>query len=464
MLNRIEVTNALENINTFIKEKGIEAQLTYRAEVSHLIRAGRSQISLNVSQTGAKLIIEIINGKRKITGECSGDIVKSIEDFKSFILKLNEKIEFMPEVAHLTPINKITQADIINEKFDQKLVEFESKDIVDFYKEIVQEFESLGAEVSGAFSAGAHSYAVINTKVEKAIFYKGTDWNAEVVLQLVNDSKKEIRASAVGEMLKDFDSNELKEELRLMLNYKRETERADLKAGEYNIIFSSDAFAELTAFLGWVSLSGEAYEYEAGMLQKGKDAIGDKLFGENITITDNPSDPEVLFARHIGHNGVQRKQFPLIRNGVLEQMFYSDKDTCDRFSLNINNDESVASIKVHAGSGPSELKEIIRKTTDKTIYIPYIHYMNITNAAKGEFTGTSRFGTLMMENGEVTSHLYNLRINDSLRDMFNNIEWLSERLQHVNTSDTYDMRSSSAITCPKFVQINKVKITGSSAV
>ncbi|TEW43196.1 hypothetical protein E2R67_16095 [Psychromonas sp. RZ5] len=88
--------------------------------------------------------------------------------------------------------------------------------------------------------------------------------------------------------------------------------------------------------------------------------------------------------------------------------------------------------------------------------------MNFTNAAKGEFTGTSRFGTFLIEQGEIKAHLYNQRINDSYHNTFNQIEWLSSTLTHINTSDTYGMRNAASIACPQFVKVNNVKITGSN--
>jgi predicted Zn-dependent protease len=87
--------------------------------------------------------------------------------------------------------------------------------------------------------------------------------------------------------------------------------------------------------------------------------------------------------------------------------------------------------------------------------------MNFTNVAKGEFTGTSRFGTFLIEQGEIKAHLYNQRINDSYYNTFNNIEWLSSTLTHINRSNTFGMRNATSIACPLFVKVNKVKITGS---
>ncbi len=458
-----EVKTGLKALNDFLKDQNLQGQLTYRTEVSHLVRAGRSQISLNVSEEGNQLDVVLYKGKKKIKGECAGNLATDAARFKAFILSLKSRIELMPEIPHLTAMKPVASNDHVNTRFDSSLIELESQKLVDFFQQVKDRFDESEVEVSGAFSAGGHGYGVINTLVEEAVFYQGSDWNLEVVLQLVNDDKKEVRTGAVGETWQEFDADALIESLNVLYELKRATPRIDLEPGEYDVVFSADAFAEMTSFVDWLALSGETFEYQSGMLQKDQHKPGDKVFGSNITITDDPKDPDVIFARPVGLNGFQRERFPLVNAGVLKQMYYSDKDTCDRFGKDVNNDSSVASLKVHAGNGPESFADMVKSTQRKTLYIGFIHYMNSTNPARGEFTGTSRFGTLLMENGEVKSHLYNLRINDSFHRIFNQVEWLSGRLESVNMSNTYFKRQSSSIACPAFVKVSAVKITGTAA-
>lgn len=456
------VINVLETLNEYMKSEKIAGSITYRSETSHMVRCGRSQISLNVSEMGQKFFVDLQEGKRKISGSTTAQ-PSEFDKIKDFIKALHNKIEIMPEVNHMTPMTAIAQGDLNKHTPDQKIVNMESATMVDLFKSIGDKFSDSNVEISGAFSSGVYSYAVINTMVEKAVSYQGSDFNVEAVLQLLDHDKKEVRAANVGENLSDYSKESILNELECMYDVKVSTKRIDLDAGKYDVVFTADAFAEMTNYVGYVAFSGETYEYQMGMLQKDTHKIGTKLFGENISIIDDPTDPDILFARTVGRNGVERKNFPLITDGVLNNFFYSDKDTCDRFSIEVNNDANVASLKVNTGKGPSDFQEMIKSCDKPTLFIPFIHYMNFTNAAKGEFTGTSRFGTFFVKGGEIQNHVYNLRINDSFHHIFNNVEWLSDKLAHINTSDTYGMRSASSIACPKFVKVNDVSITGSSA-
>lgn len=457
-----DIINCLEQVNQWMKSKSISGAITFRSEVSHMVRCGRSQISLNNSEEGQKFFIDLQKGKKKISSSLTasaGDESK----IKKVAEELWQKIDMMPEVPYLKPMQAIAQGELNKHVPDQRVTQMDSDIMVKLFADVNEAFKGKNVEISGAFSSGEYSYSNINTLVDKAVSYQGTDFNAEVVVQLLDHNKKEIRSACVGESLDDYDSKALVEELKALYDIKTTTPRENLEAGEYDVVFASHAFGEITQYMGYLTYFGEQYEYEQSMLQKEKHKLGSKIFGENITITDNPNNPDVLFARPVGLNGVERHEFPLIEEGVLKNMFYTDKDSCDRFSMEVNNDYRVSSVVINAGDGPNTFREMVESCKKPTIYIPFIHYMNFTNPAKGEFTGTSRFGTFLIKDGKIQNHLYNLRINDSYMRIFNNVEWLSKSMAHVNTSNTYDMRMASSIACPRFVKVNAVKISGSSA-
>ncbi|WP_413698934.1 metallopeptidase TldD-related protein [Psychromonas sp. KJ10-10] len=460
-----QVKKLLQNLNQFMQEQDITGTVTYKHEDSHMVRCGRSQISLNVSEQGEKYFIALQKGKRKIEGSTTAQL-DEIDKLKSFVLSLQEKLQFMPEVNHSGPLEPIAEAEVGEKldisKVDPSILNIESAIMVDLFKQVENSFSDQNVEISGAFSAGIQSYAIINTLVEQAITYQGSDYNIELVVQLLDHNKKELRVSDVGCSLQQFESTTLINHLKKMFLLKTKLVQQDIKSGEYDVVFYADAFAELTNYMAYLTLQGETFEYGMGMLQKGKHQLGDKIFAEDLTIIDDPADESLLFNRPIGQNGIKRNRFPLITKGVLANMFYSAKEDCDRFNVQVNNDVNVAGLKVLTGDGPENFDEMVKTCIKPTLFISYIHYMNFTNPAKGEFTGSSRFGTFLIENGKIASQLKNQRINDSYHNIFNNIEWLSSTLTHINTSNTYDMRNATSIACPQFVKVNNVNITGSS--
>lgn len=454
-----QVNEILEKLNNYIKGKNVQGQILYRSESSHLVRCAGSQISTNVSEKSASLAIEIQSGKRSVEGRYKG----SLDDFSKIteiIDKLCIAVEITPEIPFLTPLDQISADENLNAV--EETIAVNSENVVQLFADTKSRFSQAAVDISGACSLGHSEYAVINTMCERPLFQRCNDYNVEVVLQLSQADKKELRVAATGDNWANFDHAPLLSHLEKIHQLKTTTGIADLPSGPYDVVFAADAFAEFFLFLVYLGLGGESYEFQTGMFQKEKHKIGGQLFHSALTIIDDPQGQDVLYRRRFGMNGKRRDHFPLVENGVLKNLYYSDKKVCDRFSKKVNNDINVASLKVERGGGPSDFDAMVQAATKKTVYIPYVHYMNATNPSKGEVTGTSRFGTFLLENGQVTNHLYNLRINDSLHNLFNNIEWLSDELTDVNLSNTYGLRNPLSLTCPKFVKINGVYISGSN--
>lgn len=459
-MNKDIVLESLKKIISSYKDSGFDLSLTYRGEKSHLIRAGRNQISLNVGEEGSSFQVNIQKGKKFINGSLTAGQSETSKVI-DYINELASKIDLMPEVPHLK--NKLPQAENVEqEEADSKIKEFDSAIAVNYFKDAFNLFKDKNIEVSGAFSAGFHNIAIISTLSPSPSYYEGTDFNIELVLQLLDHDKKELRVSQVGRTLEDYKPEKTYNHLKKVMKIKTETDRVDLPPGKYDIIFHADAFAEMTAYMSWLTLSGDQWLYQTGMLQKDTHDIGSKIFGDNFNIQDDPADEEVLFHRPFGLNGIARNKTTPIETGVIKELYHSDKETCDKFDVELNNCNRVTSYKVAAGNGPTNFEDLALMAETKTLYIPFIHYMNFTNPAKGEFTGTSRFGTFLLEDGKLKSHIHNLRINDSFHNIFNQIEWLSSKLEHVNLSNTYGLRLANSLTCPRYVKVTGVNISGSS--
>ena len=453
------IYETLKNANQILKDHNIQGQITYRQEDSFLVRCGRSQISLNSHLSNSDFKVVLQKEKKQIQGslKCSPE---ESDKLNRFIKDLIPNISIMPDIDYLTEMKDIAQGGHLEEPPHAK--DIDTKKMVDFYHQVDNEFGE-DVELSGAFSAGTYFYALINTQVENPISYAGEDYNAEVVLQLINDDKKEIRAVDVGRDLEGFNPDPLINKLKTDYQIKTTTQREDLALENYQVIFGPEAFAELVAYMSWITFSGEGYELGRSMLQKGTHGIGDQIFGENITIIDDPLSEDTLFNKRIGLNGIERKRFPLIENGKLQNFFFSDKKVSDLVGKEVNNDFGVSSLTVSPGNGPSSFNEIKDHLEGPTLYINTLHYMNFTNLSKGEFTATSRFGTYFMAPGKEVKHLYNVRINDSFHRIFNAVKWLSQSTSHINLSNTYGMRMAKALHCPQYVLVNQVPITATSA-
>ncbi len=458
----MKIIATLGAINEYMKSKGYTGEVSFRGETSHLVRAANNQISLNTSEQGAKFFITLQDGKKFSNGSVA-TAIENIEEIKKAVDVVAAKLNHVPQIDFATPMGTIAQERPCTAFYDERLENLDSAVMKDFFAEAVKRFAHRKTAVSGAFSCGMYEYGLINTLVTEPLYYKGSDFNIELVLQLEKD-KKEIRSSQVGESYAQYKPEELYAHIDQLLTLKETTPREDIAPGSYDIIFGRDAVADIAGLIGWLAVSGEVYEYGMGMMPKDKFKFGDKVFSDKLTIIDDPESKTALFRRPFGLNGVKRGKTVLFDKGVWKTVLYSSKMDADRFGKKVDNDMNAFNPVILPGDGPETFEEMIASCKKPTLYIPFIHYINIPNRAKGEFTGSSRFGTLLIENGKVKSHLYNLRLNETVFNFFGKIEWFSKKIEHSNTSNTYGLRMAEAVTLPAFMKVQGIAVTGTSNV
>ncbi|MGA1868855.1 MAG: metallopeptidase TldD-related protein [bacterium] len=449
--------HTLQVINNYMKERDICGELLYRGEKSHLLRVANDQVSLNVTEEGGKFFVTLQDNKRFARGSIATS-AENITHIKGLIDDLHESIRFFPEVPFSTPMKPICQHTPYTAHCDPEIENMESSIMRGLYEKAIEYYAPRGLTTSGSFSAGMYEYALINTLVEMPLYYKGTDFNTEVVLQLM-EGKKEVRIDSCGARLSQNDPDRLLKDLERSVHCMVSTECTEIKPGKYDVIFGINAIAELISFLSWLGFDGETYEYEMGMLQKSIHKMGDRILGENFTLIDDPEDPDILYAHPFGINGVERKGIRIFDKGRICYLYYSDKLSADRFGHAVNNDISTANLKLLGGEGPASFNEMVSHCAAQTIYIPYLHYMHSPNRAAGEITATTRFGTFLLEDGKVKKHFINFRLHDTLFNIFSNIEWLSSTLSAVNLADTYDLRFAKSLTAPLYMRVKGVSLS-----
>ena len=89
--------------------------------------------------------------------------------------------------------------------------------------------------------------------------------------------------------------------------------------------------------------------------------------------------------------------------------------------------------------------------------------MNIVNPSKGIITGSSRFGALLLKKDGSVAVPYNVRLTQSLLDIFGDkVAWLSKSQVVNNTSMSYGARNPTAMIVPRFIRVNDLEISHSN--
>jgi predicted Zn-dependent protease len=170
--------------------------------------------------------------------------------------------------------------------------------------------------------------------------------------------------------------------------------------------------------------------------------MGKKVLGDNITLHDDVFHPLQSGAPYDGE-GIPRQKVLLVDKGVPRNLVYARatakkmkaKPTGHGFSL--PNDHGEAPMNLVFGGADSSVDEMVR-STERGILVTRLWYIREVDPYEKIFTGMTRDGTFLVEDGRVTAGVRNFRFNQGLMEMLSNVEELS-RAVRASGEETFDM-------------------------
>ncbi len=191
-----------------------------------------------------------------------------------------------------------------------------------------------------------------------------------------------------------------------------------VEPGRYTVVMEPQAVGDLVQLMGGYIGAREADEGRSPFVkQGGGNKIGQKILDSRISIISDPLDPD-LRSQPFDDDGLPIGRQVWVNNGVLEQLYYS------RFWAKKQGKQatgSPTSFKMTGGTTP--LEEMI-KSTERGILVTRLWYLREVDPRTILYTGLTRDGTFLIENGKISHAVKNFRFNDSPLFMLNNVESL----------------------------------------
>jgi predicted Zn-dependent protease len=191
-----------------------------------------------------------------------------------------------------------------------------------------------------------------------------------------------------------------------------------IEPGRYTVVFEPTAVGNLVQFIARALNARAADEGRSFFsLPGGKNKIGEKIVDERVTIVSDPFDPDVAGAPFSG-DGSPTKRVVWIENGVVKNLDY------DRFwAQKQNRAPTGAGGSIRMSGGTASLDDLIR-STQRGLLVTRFWYLRPVDQRTILYTGLTRDGTFLIENGKISKPVKNLRFNDSPVFMLNNLEAL----------------------------------------
>ena len=205
----------------------------------------------------------------------------------------------------------------------------------------------------------------------------------------------------------------------------RATEKARLsrnpvaiEPGRYTVILEPQAVGDLVTLMAFALAARNADEGRSAFAkQGGGNKIGEKIVDSRVTILSDPQDSQLLAQPYDGQ-GLPLSRQVWVENGVLKQLFYS------RFWAQKQGKQATgfpSSIKMEGGT--TSMDDMI-KSTPRGVLVTRLWYLRQVDPRTILFTGLTRDGTFLIENGKVSKSIKNFRFNESPLFLLGNLEAL----------------------------------------
>ncbi|MDX9990751.1 MAG: metallopeptidase TldD-related protein [Anaerolineales bacterium] len=456
-----KILQTLRDLRVYALEKGVEAGFFYHEEDSHLMRFANSAISLNTNEHLIRLEITAFDGKRRATYEMITDLSK-LEEMKQGLDIAAEMVKHAMPLSY-QPTNPAYAQDFGDESaYDPQLASLTGEERLAYFNEAVQGLETDDIKLSGIFASGTNVTAQMTTRSEHAQYFKTSDAQINVVLS--HQTKKwEVLAEQSAQQKSDLNPAGLQRELSFLLKRYQDELAQQIPVGKYDIVFGAAAIGDLLSIMNWVGFNGGSMK--RGFSFIGEDKPGQKVFSDKFNLSDDPTRRETFpFQRDM--IGLERKPFPIVEQGVFKGFTWF-QDDADEFGVAPSGHTVMHKSLVLAGGEEqvSSLEQLVGLPRENDLlYIPYLHYMNIVNPSKGLITGSSRFGALLLKKDGSVVVPFNVRITQSLLDIFGEkVAWMSQAQTVNNTSASYGARNPTAVIAPTFMRVNDLEISHSNS-
>ncbi len=200
-----------------------------------------------------------------------------------------------------------------------------------------------------------------------------------------------------------------------------------IEPGRYTVILEPQAVGDLVQLMIFYMGAREADEGRSPFVkQEGGNKVGERIVDPRVTIFSDPSDPQLL-AQPFDGQGLPLGRQMWVENGVLQQMYYT------RFWAQRSNKPVTgfpSSVKMAGGT--QSIAQLIAGT-ERGVLVTRLWYLREVDPRTILYTGLTRDGTFLIENGRVSRAVRNFRFNDSPLFLLNNLEALGQPVRLAGT-------------------------------
>jgi predicted Zn-dependent protease len=423
-MTRDEARAVLDKAIASASEGEIEASIG--GGESHLTRFANNEITQNVSEKRHVLSVRAVLGKR--TGRASGNDL-SPAGIERLVRAAEKAARLQPEIPNLPSLpgpQTYRAADRRDEATAKLGPEARAREV----SRAIARCREAGVMGAGIYESGVGSigdYGEIDALAisnSRGLFAWHEGTNATFRISALEGAHSGW-AGREGRRAAEIDGEALA--ARAVDKVVRSRDPVAWEPGRYTVILEPAAVADLLTDLSWLSFGALSVQ-EGRSFMAGK--IGERVLGENITIRDDPFHPAHDGCPFDGE-GMPTVPTVLIERGVARGPVY------DRTTAAAEGRESTGhglpapntigpvarNLVLEGGEGPLEG---LLDGIERGLWVTRVWYTNVVDPKSGTLTGMTRDGLFAIEKGRITRAVRNFRFNQSVVELLNRVEGMSQ--------------------------------------
>ncbi|MHB1135648.1 MAG: TldD/PmbA family protein [Coriobacteriia bacterium] len=282
---------------------------------------------------------------------------------------------------------------------------------------IIGQSEARGLVAAGTVAVGEHTVAVANTLGVLAAM-QSDDLRATVLS--MGDGQASGWGSYYGRDASGFLPLQLGSHAATLAD--RSANAISLDPGTYTVVLAPEAVADVVDFLGYLGFGAKAFAEGSSFLVG---AIGTRVVDPRITIYDDALSPGTVGIR-FDYEGQPKRRTPLIEGGMaagpVTDSYFAAKLRFENtgHALPAPNAYGPLPLNLEMNAGDASVDDMIA-SVDRGVYVTRFHYVNVEDPMKVVLTGMTRDGTFLIENGQLTRPVRNLRFTQSALDALSHV-------------------------------------------
>jgi predicted Zn-dependent protease len=241
---------------------------------------------------------------------------------------------------------------------------------------------------------------------------------------------------------------------------------AVLGPGRYPVVLEPEAVGLLLEFLGGLAHNGLAHAEGHGALAG---RLGTRVASPAITLADSPRSARTL-PRAFDMEGVPKEPIALIQDGVAANVVHDRRSAAVAGAGARSTGHATQPGGSPWGPSPTNLVMLggaaadaaeLAAPIERGIYVTRLWYVNTVREKETLLTGMTRDGTFLIEDGEISRPLRDVRFTDSVLRLLGATEALTASQRLATEGEMYGRRFAHGVLCPA-LRADGFRVTGAT--